>query len=79
MNAEKAVRKHAAQHDLFNRLHSIAADEGFVQRVAQEWFGGRFEVVGGSWLRCRRANDCEPALRDVVLRPRGEQLGEVCS
>ncbi|CAK9781158.1 initiator tRNA phosphoribosyl transferase [Cutaneotrichosporon oleaginosum] len=53
MNAEKAVKKHAAQHDLFNRLHSIAADEAFVRRVAEEWFGGRFEVVAnqrcGTW------------------------------
>lgn len=46
MNAEKAVKKHAAQHDLFNRLHSIAADEDFVRHVAEEWFDERFEVVG---------------------------------
>ncbi|BEJ16370.1 hypothetical protein CspHIS471_0509750 [Cutaneotrichosporon sp. HIS471] len=54
MNADaKAVKKHAAQHDLFNRLHSIAADESFVKRVAQEWYDGRFEVVAnqrcGTW------------------------------
>lgn len=46
MNDAKAVKKYAAQHDLFNRLHSIAADESFVRKVAQDWFGGRFEVVG---------------------------------
>ncbi|GMK55216.1 hypothetical protein CspeluHIS016_0202720 [Cutaneotrichosporon spelunceum] len=54
MNADaKAVKKHAAQHDLFNRLHSIAADERFVKRVAQGWYDGRFEVIAnqrcGTW------------------------------
>lgn len=46
MNEAKAIKRHAAQHDLFNRLHSIAADEHFVRTVAQKWFDGRFEVVG---------------------------------
>lgn len=46
MNQAKAIKKHAAQHDLFNRLHSIAADEQFVHKVAHEWYGDRFEVVG---------------------------------
>ncbi len=41
----KAIRKHAAQHDLFNRIHSIASDEGFVRQVAEKWYNGRFEVV----------------------------------
>lgn len=48
MNEAKLIKKHAAQHDLFNRLHSIAADERFVRKVADEWFGGRFEVIGES-------------------------------
>lgn len=46
MNDAKAIRKHAAQHDLFNRLHSIAADERFVSKAALDWFNGRFEVIG---------------------------------
>ncbi|TXT09006.1 hypothetical protein VHUM_02480 [Vanrija humicola] len=57
-DAAKAIKKHAAQHDLFNRLHSIAADERFVQKVAQEWFNNRFEVIAnqrcGTWY-------CDPA------------------
>ncbi|KAL1411391.1 tRNA A64-2'-O-ribosylphosphate transferase [Vanrija albida] len=52
-DAAKAIKKHQAQHDLFNRLHSIAADERFVQKVAQEWFNNRFEVIAnqrcGTW------------------------------
>lgn len=42
----KAIRKHSAQNDLFHRLHSIAADEAFVRKVQEEWYEGRFEVVG---------------------------------
>ncbi|WOO81207.1 tRNA A64-2'-O-ribosylphosphate transferase [Vanrija pseudolonga] len=57
-DAAKAIKKHAAQHDLFNRLHSIAADERFVQKVAQEWFSNRFEVIAnqrcGTWY-------CDPS------------------
>lgn len=45
MSEHRAVRKHAAQHDLFNRLHSIAADEEFVRRVGSAWYNNRFEVV----------------------------------
>jgi len=41
----KAVKRHNAQYDLFNRLHSIATDQAFVQKVGQEWFENRFEVV----------------------------------
>ncbi|WRT66636.1 uncharacterized protein IL334_003595 [Kwoniella shivajii] len=58
MSDIKAVRKYAAQHDLFNRLHSIAADESFVRDVAENWFDGRFEVVPnqrcGNWY-------CDPS------------------
>ncbi|WVQ86448.1 hypothetical protein IAS59_000159 [Cryptococcus gattii] len=53
MSEHRAVRKHAAQHDLFNRLHSIAADEEFVRRVGSSWYNNRFEVVPnqrcGNW------------------------------
>ncbi|WWD03308.1 hypothetical protein V865_001359 [Kwoniella europaea PYCC6329] len=45
MSDIRAVKKYAAQHDLFNRLHSISADESFVKDVAENWFDGRFEVV----------------------------------
>lgn len=45
MAEAKAIKKHSAQHDLFNRIHSIAADEKFVRKVAEEWYAGRFEVV----------------------------------
>ncbi|WVQ99686.1 hypothetical protein IAU59_006825 [Kwoniella sp. CBS 9459] len=62
MSEHKAVRRYAAQHDLFNRLHSIAADEGFVRTVAGQgdkgWYNGRFEVVAnqrcGNWY-------CDPS------------------
>jgi tRNA A64-2'-O-ribosylphosphate transferase len=53
MSDVKAIRKHTAQHDLFNRLHSIAADGRFVQRVAREWYDGRFDVVGESRQQAR--------------------------
>jgi tRNA A64-2'-O-ribosylphosphate transferase len=46
MSDLKAVKKHAAQHDLFNRIHSIASDEQFVRNVAERWFNNRFKVVG---------------------------------
>ena len=46
---EKAIRKQSAQYDLFNRLHSIAADEAFVRRIAEE-YNGRFQVVGESLM-----------------------------
>jgi len=45
MDGAKAVKRHNAQYDVFNRLHSIAADQAFVERVSREWFEGRFEVV----------------------------------
>ncbi|WWC69928.1 uncharacterized protein I206_103872 [Kwoniella pini CBS 10737] len=58
MSDLKAVRRYAAQHDLFNRLHSISADEQFVRDVAHNWFDGRFEVVPnqrcGNWY-------CDPS------------------
>ncbi|WVQ79955.1 hypothetical protein IAT38_002056 [Cryptococcus sp. DSM 104549] len=63
MSDLKAVRKYAAQHDLFNRLHSIAADEAFVHAVAHDWYADRFEVVAnqrcGTWY-------CEPSTSSKV-------------
>ena len=50
MDGSKAVKRHNAQYDLFNRLHSIAADQGFVKQVAAGWYKGRFEVVRMSLL-----------------------------
>ncbi|WVQ67329.1 uncharacterized protein L199_005525 [Kwoniella botswanensis] len=58
MSDIRAVKKYATQHDLFNRLHSISADENFVKDVAENWFDGRFEVVPnqrcGNWY-------CDPS------------------
>lgn len=45
MSEAKQIRKHTAQHDLFNRLHSISADHAFVKTVAEEWYKKRFAVV----------------------------------
>jgi tRNA A64-2'-O-ribosylphosphate transferase len=45
MDGAKAVKRHNAQYDIFNRLHSIASDQTFVEKVAKEWFQGRFEIV----------------------------------
>ena len=45
MDGIKAVKRHNAQYDIFNRLHSIASDQDFVQEVSEGWYGGRFEVV----------------------------------
>lgn len=45
MDGAKAVKRHNAQYDIFNRLHSIASDQEFVQKVANEWYEGRFEIV----------------------------------
>lgn len=45
MDGAKAVKRHNAQYDIFNRLHSISADQAFVLKVAEEWFSNRFEVV----------------------------------
>lgn len=71
-DAAKAIKKHAAQHDLFNRLHSIAADERFVQKVAQEWFSNRFEVIGESRGRLNNSR------ADTSLqRTSGVELGTV--
>ncbi|OCF60948.1 hypothetical protein L486_00592 [Kwoniella mangroviensis CBS 10435] len=58
MSDIRAVKRYAAQHDLFNRLHSISADERFVKDVAENWFDGRFDVVPnqrcGNWY-------CDPS------------------
>ncbi|KAK4686637.1 tRNA A64-2'-O-ribosylphosphate transferase, partial [Tremellales sp. Uapishka_1] len=63
MSDEKAIRKHSAQHDLFNRIHSIAADEAFVRKVSERWFNRRFEVVAnqrcGTWY-------CDPSTSSSV-------------
>jgi hypothetical protein len=74
MHDAKAIRKHTAQHDLFNRIHSIAADGAFVKRVAEGWYVGRFEVV----RECRHkpeattpAHISQPEMRDMVLRSIG--------
>lgn len=45
MDGAKAVKRHNARYDIFNRLHSIAADQVFVDRVAKEWLEGKLEVV----------------------------------
>lgn len=50
MDGVKAVKRHNAQYDLFNRLHSIASDQEFVKEVSEKWYEGRFEVVRMSVL-----------------------------
>ena len=54
----RAIRKESARHDLFHRLHSIAADEAFVRQVSTDWFRGWFDIVPnqrcGNWY-CRPA------------------------
>ena len=34
-----AIRKHSAAHDIYNRLHSIARDTEFVDRVSASYQG----------------------------------------
>jgi tRNA A64-2'-O-ribosylphosphate transferase len=50
-NDVKAIQKQTAQYDLFNRLHSIASDITFVEKVAAEY--GRFDLIAnqrcGTW------------------------------
>lgn len=41
----QAIRKHSAAHDVYNRLHSIALDTGFVRRVSREWYEDQFVVI----------------------------------
>lgn len=53
MDGAKAVKRHNAQYDIFNRLHSIAADQAFVEQVANQWYGGRFQVVRKPFPMCR--------------------------
>ncbi|KAL7421287.1 tRNA A64-2'-O-ribosylphosphate transferase [Cryptotrichosporon argae] len=51
MEDAKALRRHTAAHDLFHRLHSIAADEAFVRR-AVSWFPGAEAIPNqrcGNW------------------------------
>lgn len=56
-----AIRKHSAQHDLYNRLHSIARDTEFVDRV-RGWYEGMVVVReciaegGVMWLMIGTAN-----------------------
>jgi hypothetical protein len=33
----KELKKHSAQYDLFNRLHSINADAAFIRKVASRY------------------------------------------
>lgn len=73
MKDAKAIRKHTAQHDLFNRIHSIAADEAFVHTVGKEWYNDRFDIVRRLIVFDMTAgtDHSEPAMRDMVLRPFG--------
>lgn len=52
-NLYQEIRKNSAQHDSYNRLHSIQHDIAFVRKVAEEWYDGEFKVVAnqrcGSW------------------------------
>jgi hypothetical protein len=52
-NLYQEIRKNSAQHDSYNRLHSIQHDIGFVRKVAEEWYDAEFKVVAnqrcGSW------------------------------
>lgn len=49
-----AIRKHSAAHDIYNRLHSIARDTEFVDRV-RGWYEGMVVVrelpVGGDGIQ----------------------------
>jgi tRNA A64-2'-O-ribosylphosphate transferase len=57
MDGAKAIKRHNAQYDIFNRLHSIANDQAFIRKVGEEWFNNRFEVVRMSLpvaLECMR-------------------------
>ena len=53
-NEARQIRKHTAQHDLFNRLHSIAADQVFVRSIYQH-YNDRFPMVGMSATFARGA------------------------
>ena len=52
-NLYQEIRKNSAQHDSYNRLHSIQNDIAFVRKVAEDWYDGEFKVVAnqrcGSW------------------------------
>ncbi|ORX35640.1 tRNA A64-2'-O-ribosylphosphate transferase [Kockovaella imperatae] len=54
--AARCIRRHTAQHDLFNRIHSIASDQSFVKEVADHF--QRFPVIPnqrcGNWY-------CDPS------------------
>jgi hypothetical protein len=68
MDGARAVKRHNAQYDIFNRLHSIASDQTFVEKVAKEWFQGRFEIVRKAvhWIEEWRGID-EQQTNDVGL------------
>lgn len=44
----QAIRKHSLQHDVYNRLHSVARDLNFVERVRSDWYETKYPVVGKS-------------------------------
>ena len=52
-NLYQEIRKNSAQHDSYNRLHSIQHDIAFVRKVAEDWYDGEFKVVAnqrcGGW------------------------------
>ncbi|EIW65906.1 hypothetical protein TREMEDRAFT_35639 [Tremella mesenterica DSM 1558] len=54
----KDVKKQTAKYDLYHRIHSIATDCEFVNRVREGWYGGRFEIIPnqrcGNWY-------CDPS------------------
>ena len=69
MDGAKAVKRHNAQYDIFNRLHSIASDQTFVEQVANEWYEGRFEIVRKAvdWIYGRVLMSSKSAVWDMVL------------
>ena len=69
MDGAKAVKRHNAQYDIFNRLHSIASDQTFVQKVANEWYEGRFEIVRKAvdWIYGGVLTSSKSAVWDMVL------------
>ena len=74
----KAIKRHSAQYDLFNRLHSIASDQAFVTKVGEEWYQGRFEVVREWYLRRMELvkvseSNSKPAVWELVLRSFSEK------
>lgn len=69
-NLYQEIRKNSAQHDSYNRLHSIQHDIAFVRKVAEEWYDSEFKVVAnqrcGSWYTDPEVSRTTP----VVAMPR---------